>query len=667
MTMFDFGVEVLNRANGPVVIPPDLALTPQPLTCAAHGGPKTAEITATGPRAILKHMLMHWLDYRVIVTTPTGGPAWWGYVHEAALSLDGIAITATMDGVHNRVAVTYTALEGAIEESLTTAWAEDLASQGEYGVCEFIDTLGQASAAMATAYRDRLLIEGANPQIGRALAQAAGPATVTLRCRGMFARLTRRYYLRTDGRLEHMPDETKVQPIGWGVAASNQIGFGGYGLHDAWGRFGDMAAGMKLTVTGSLSNNGTRTVSEVTAEEVETYINNTIYFEPTDDIKDTAAGMGMVKAEHWVLVAGSPANSRWHKIGAAGADHVRTSASVSGTITAEGTGPSIEMYQAQRLDVAEATTYEAPGAANVTIAHHGQQVAQRFTPTTTMKLDRVMVEAGKAGTPTDNLEVRILADNAGSPGNLLASGSLAGASLADSLAAVWVTLSSAVTVTAGVNYWIQVRRSGTLDGQHYFRLGMTPTSYGACRMWTGAAWVTHAPGWFVRFRLWAVEDTGTLAETLLAATAQGVTVQTGFVSGVNGFPTMDARAVAADELDRLLASGAASGRRVLADVSPDFALRLYEQPAAATANMPQLRTAGGRALLYDAVGSLWPAGISPAGLWVELADIDSDLAAVGGLSPAFVDEATYDPQTNEWDISFGGKRGLADMLKVQAG
>jgi hypothetical protein len=52
---------------------------------------------------------------------------------------------------------------------------------------------------------------------------------------------------------------------------------------------------------------------------------------------------------------------------------------------------------------------------------------------------------------------------------------------------------------------------------------------------------------------------------------------------------------------------------------------------------------------------------------VELADIDSDLTAVGGLSPAFIEEATYDPAANSWDIRFEGERSLADLLKVQAG
>jgi len=661
-------VEVFNRDGAAVVLGPELTLTPQLWTGAAVGGPKAAEIAATGSRAALKDILLNWLDYRVQISTPSGGPAWWGYVHEVALTLDGVEVTASLEGLRNRVAVTYTSLEGGAETALTTAWAEDTASQAQFGVCEFVDTLGQATAAMALAYRDRLLSEGAWPQMGRALA-AGGESGAVLRCRGFLARAARRYYQRTDGRLEHQSGESNIQPIGWGISAAPQIGFGDGGIHDAWGRLADLAEGMKITVTGSLSNNKTFTVTDPAGERVESYTANTVSFQPLDDILDSAAGMGIVKTEHWLLVSGSAANSRWHRVGSAGADHVRTSASVSGAIVNEVAGPTISMYQAQRLSVAEAAAYEAPGSANVTITHQGQQVAQRFQPATAMKIDRVLIDAAKVGAPSDNLEVRILADSAGAPGALLASGSVAAANLpADDLTGTWVTLGSAITLAAGTYYWIQVRRSGSVDGQNYFRLGMTDAAYGTCYMWTGSAWVAHAPGWYVRFRLWAVEDTGTMAETLLTQVMGApVAVQTGFLSGVGGFPTMDGRAFASDELDRLLQVGASSGRRVLAEVTPDLVLRLYEQPAPNVNDMPQLRTAGGKARLFDAAGSPWPAGILPAGLWAELADLDSDLLQVGGLSPVFVDEATYDPQADSWEIALGAKRSLAELLKVQAG
>ena len=57
----------------------------------------------------------------------------------------------------------------------------------------------------------------------------------------------------------------------------------------------------------------------------------------------------------------------------------------------------------------------------------------------------------------------------------------------------------------------------------------------------------------------------------------------------------------------------------------------------------------------------------PLGRWVEFADLDSDLAAVGGLSPAPIAEAGYDATTGQWSLSFDGERSLADVIKVQQG
>ena len=664
MTTSDFGVEVAGRRGEVVTSQADITFSPVTWTAAAVGGPASAEIAVTGARAALKSILLNWTGYRVTVTTPSGGPCWWGYVHEVALSLDGVEIVASLDRLRNRVAITYTALQGGVETALTTAWADDLASQEGWGVKEHYESIGLSTPAMATALRDRTLAQGAYPGLRRAGVTAEGPR-VLLRCRGMYSRVGWRYYRRSGGRLEHAPTDTQVQAIGWGVTASDQIGFADGGVHDAWGRLGALAAGSKFTVTGTAANNATYTTGSATSEEVENYANNTIYFQPTDDIHDAASGMGMVKADHWILISGSAANSGWHKVGSAGADHVRTSAAVSGTIDAEATGPTVTIYQAQRLDVTTAVTYAAPGATNVTINHHGQQVAQRITLGAPMRLDGVTIEAAKVGTPSDGLQVRIMADSGGSIGGELSAGTVAAADIPADLTSIAVPV-TAVTLAAG-SYWLIVKRTGTNDGQHYYNAGMTATAYESCQMWTGSAWAAHAPGWYLRFHLWAVEDTGTLACALLAATAQGVTVETGYLSGVESYAAMDAIAAADDELARLLQAGTAGGERVLADVSPDMVLRLRTRTAANIADMPRVCTARGRVELTDAAGSPWPRGVLPAGQWVQLADIDSDLLAVGGLSPAFIEEATYTAEGNAWEITFEGERSLADMLKVQAG
>jgi hypothetical protein len=659
-----FGVEFTTRGGQAVTVQADLEFRPLRWKATANGGPSECEIAVTGTRAGVK-ALRDWLRYGVQVYNPAGSIVWWGYVHEVALQLAGWTVTVSLENLRNRVAVTYSSLEGAIESAQTTAWADDLASQAEYGVREQFESIGQATTTMATAYRDRTLAQAARPGYGRAFAQDTRPGAV-LRCRGWYATLGWRYYQRTDGRLEHMPADTETQPIGWGIAASNQIGFGDAAIHDVAERLGALLTGMKVTVSGSSSNNKTFTVSDGTSEEVETYSNNSIRFEPSDDIFDSWAGMNIVKSDHWLRVQGSAANSRWHWVGSGGADHVRTSAAVSGAIVNEAAGPTITLTQAQKLACFEAATAEAPGTASaVNVTLHGHQVAQRFTLAAAMKIDRVMVEAAKVGAPGDTLAVEVYNDSAGSIGTLRTSGALAAASLTENLTAVWVPVTTN-TLPAG-SYWIVVKRSGAVNGVNYFTVGMTPTAYGACQMWTGSAWTTHAPGWFLRFRLWAVEDTGALAETMLAGKAQFVTLATGYLSGVNGYPTMDQQAAVSDELARLTGIGATAGARVLVSVSPDLVLRLTTQPTATPGETLRMFTAGGRVRLTDAAGSPWPRGLLPAGSWAELADLDSDLAGEGGLSPAFVEAAEYDADGDEWRIEFEGERTLLDILRVQAG
>ena len=137
--------------------------------------------------------------------------------------------------------------------------------------------------------------------------------------------------------------------MGWGVASSNQIGFGGYGIHDVAARMENLPAGAKITVSSSTSNNKTFTLSDGTSEDVETYTATSIRFEPSDDILDTNDGMGFSKDDHWMRVQGSASNSRWHFIGSAGSDHIRTSAVTSGAIVNEAAGPSITLTQAQKI------------------------------------------------------------------------------------------------------------------------------------------------------------------------------------------------------------------------------------------------------------------------------------------------------------------------------
>lgn len=355
---------------------------------------------------------------------------------------------------------------------------------------------------MATAYRDRAR-QRRGPGYGKSVA-SGGDSSAALRCRGRYTTLAWRYYQRTDGRLEHMPDDTEVQPIGWASPLPTRWALV-LPASTMWpGGSGPCSRGW-ATVTGSSLNNKTFTLSDGTSEDVETYGPVTsIRFEPSDDIIDSADGMNDVKESHWLRVQGSTANSRWHWVGNAGADHVRTSYAISGTISNEAVGQSITLTQAQRIDTYDSATYEAPGTASaVNVTLQGYHVAQRITLGTQMKVDRVMVEAAKVGSPADNFEVRMDADNAGSINTgaierrhtlrLAAHGEPDG------------RLGAHHPGHAGGRQLLDCRAPVSANhGANHYTVGMTTTAYGTCQMYTGSAWVTHSPGWYLRFRLWAV-------------------------------------------------------------------------------------------------------------------------------------------------------------------
>lgn len=664
MIQSDFGAEFINRASQDVIAPPDLVFTPSRWNGASLGGGKEAEIVVTGSRASVKQ-LRNWLRYGVRIVNRRGAICWSGYVHEVEIQLSGLSIVASLDNLRNKIAVTYSATIGAIEEAATTAWASDAGSIAEYGTKEHLESLGSASAAMATAWRDRELAAKAWPMLKRG-GEGGDLVVAVLRCRGWIAHYAWKYYQRTDGRLEHMPQNSNAFPVGWGIASSNQIGFGGYGIHDAAARLEYLPANAKVTVTSSVSNNKTFTLSANTNEDIGTYTATSIRFEPSDDILDSADGMGMVKSDHWLRVTGSPLNSRWHYVGSAGSDHVRTSAVTSGNIQAEAAGASIALTQAQAAQVYERTTAEAIAAASaVNVTLWGHQIAQKVTLGYTMTIDRIQLELAKVGAPSDNVTVEIRADSAGSLGSVLSSGTMAAANLTDNLTAVWVTV-TAVTLAAG-DYWILVKRSGATNGADHYLIGMTDEAYSSCLAWNGSTWSAFNLGWYIRFRLWAVEDTGTMLKTILTAAGQFVTVPTGFTTSINGFTTMDQIAVALDEINRLAEIGTSTGARILLDISSDRSVRLYSQARPNAEEILLYYTANGAKRLTNSAGSMWEPGVLPLGRWVEFADLDSDLATVGGLSPAPIAEAEYDAESGQWSLSFDGERSLADLVRIQQG
>lgn len=654
-------MQVSSRQGVQQLLPPELTFVPVRWSCNCAGGPKAAEIQVAGGQDAIKQ-LRQWLRYPVKIVATSGTVVWWGYVHEVEMQVGGLTIVASLDRLRNRVKVLYT--QG--NDTSDTGWADHAISQAEYGYKEHVESLGDANSAMATALQTRLLADGANPKLKRSLA-GEGTTKAILRCLGWYQRLSWKYYQRLDGRVENAgTGNTVMQPIGWGVSASSNIGTGDNALFAVGDYFNYFSAGHRLVVTGctNASNNQTYTVAGSTSDEVVTHT-HTLSFE-IDDINDPAGDLSGFKEEYWVWVSGSVQNDRFHWIGKADNNHIEVKQQIAGELDPEGPTSNVTLTQPQKLSVLETNYTEAPSSGAKTVVHKGQRVAQKVTLATGMYVSAVQLDVGKAGSPADNLNVQIYTDVAGTPTTLKTTGSLAGSAITgDDLTTTWLSVTK-VWLAAG-DYWIITWRSGSLDAVNHFLVGMVDAAYLTTKQWDGSVWTTMEPAWSLKFRLWGVDDIGTLAETLIAASQQGLTLSTGYTASVDGYTYMESNAVALDELERLLNIGTATGERILLDLSPDLSVRLSSRADFRTVPNLALYTANGRQQLTDAVGSAVEPGANVASQWVRLADLDSELAADSGLSPAWIEEAEYDATNGKWSLTFEGERSIVDLIKVQQG
>lgn len=176
---------------------------------AAIGGCDKAEILATGGELGIWD-LANYLRCPVTIYDARGIPVWRGYIHEASIEQGALTVSVSLDRLVNRVAVAYSYVAtGSQTVGLrkTTAWADNLVSQAEYGVKALLSSTGGMSDAAAENLRDSILDGQAWPQGGVSQSAGAGgqirrssgkkKITATLFCRGWWHALGWKYYANT--------------------------------------------------------------------------------------------------------------------------------------------------------------------------------------------------------------------------------------------------------------------------------------------------------------------------------------------------------------------------------------------------------------------------------------------------------------------------------------
>lgn len=566
-------VKILNRAKLPIITSIDLSVVNY--DAYARYGPHTATIEATGTQEALE-ALRNWIGFYAIVYNDNGRPVWWGKITSIDAPHGVNTVDVSLADMYNRVQVLYTYRAGdALAVTGVTEWAEHAKSIDTFGRKELRHSLGEASAAQANAAALTILSKAALAPVGLSLSRTEA---AVLRCEGLGKLLDWTYYADPVGYVAYDGLDTAEQPIGWGTT-SNQIGFADRALHKTSGDLGELPEGETIKISGSVSNNGTRTAAGSNGKS-EDYTASTISFSPGDDIFDTAKGLGFVRMGSFITVSGSAANNGSHLVDGTARDHITTDTAVGGTIDLEAAGAAVTIHQSASLDLNEDVIAEAPGAF-VTLAGTAR-LAYSFTPTgvTSWPVHELWIKARAVGTPGDALRVSLYSNNAGVPGVQLDTGTISG--LGKSSNWIGVNLTGAATIIPGVTYWIVVERTGANSSENYYMIGVDgeDLGIGSYALWDGAAW--SARNVSLPFQAWGHTATTAQINEILATEGQflaGVDIRVN--SGVmrRRFRAGDRDTLA--EIDDLLDAGTADGSILLARITEDWRCIVEQAPDAA--------------------------------------------------------------------------------------
>jgi hypothetical protein len=262
--------------------------------------------------------------------------------------------------------------------------------------------------------------------------------------------------------------------------------------------------------------------------------------------------------------------------------------------------------------------------------------------------------------PSDNLVATIRTNNGGIPGTVLATGTVAGSAIPSSAEWVEFALNTGVTLQPATTYFIVVARSGAVDLDSYYMID-TNRDLGYTRgqlylyYTNNSAWGIAASKGDLLFRLEGTISTTTQITTLIASAGQFFTGT--ILEGVSGVDTIPYRAgdsTGLYELEKLLGTGTSNSRRLLAEVTPNRYMRIYEEPAK-PATVNGAYGLGDDGLLYfPGTRNRVNGELCLVGIWCRLVDVipaTVDLSLIADPNMFLVEAAEYDADAGAYRIT----------------
>lgn len=622
-------VELYDRSRLRVEAPP---MVPLRYNANAIGGPANAMIQVNGSGIDL----LRYIGYYVVIRNANNTPVWWGTVEEVLTSIDALQVGTSQRELRNRIKVLFSYLDGeGIPTPAETDWAQHDRSVGVYGRFEERHSLGQANLSQAVSARNRAITAFGLPKPSLRISKARNGAV--LRCVGLWDTLDQTYFINEVGRELYTAEHDVEQVMGW-AKSSNSIGFTDRSIQNIDGGFEVFEEGDKFTVSGSQHNDGVWTVFETAEGKPRNYTNNTIAFDPSDDINDSGEGLGFVKAGQFILVGGSPQFSGWHLTDEVSRVHIATVEEVTGNITTENAGPFISITQGQRMALTSDVDVEVPGN-QITVTAHGVRVAYSFTISDSegWSPGELWVKLRRNGSTADNVKIELCATSSNTVGAVLDSATVPGSSLLQRMAWVKFDLNHNVTLAPGGRYWIVISRTGNNDQGAYYTVGLDETvgHNGTLLLWTGSGWTSRGKPASMPFQVWGHTRTTTQIRNILVNEGQyflGISVRP--ESNVWRQQYRDGVQRAIDELNDLLGD-------YLPTVTPDWHVIVDNPPPKAPRY--QLRRDG---ILTTIDGQPVETGLLPVGQWCTVDGIP-ELDSIAPISPFLIGFLEYNAERGE--------------------
>lgn len=279
----------------------------------------------------------------------------------------------------------------------------------------------------------------------------------------------------------------------------------------------------------------------------------------------------------------------------------------------------------------------------------------------------IILRCQKIGTPADGLRVKLAANNAGVPGTVLESSVVAAGDIQSVSSEIVFAFNMATTLVYGTTYWLVVERTGVADMDDYYRVSFDDTAgyangalYIDDDLTTG--WEAHSPAADLTFVINGAWETSHQLEAMVND------LPNNFITAVRVVPTgvwsnqfRNGDSTTFSEVDDLLREGTSNNRRLLATISQERILTIYEEPAKPSSNWHRLFSNG---RLEDAWGLTVPPEALTAGVWAKLVDIipaTANVTAIANPSEVFIESAEFDRRTGK---TFYRPRGRQNPLEA---